>query len=259
MAAPRNKTVPQVQRPAAERKRWPQPAWPELVRRIAVLRNLPPAALEALGRELDFRILAPRQILFFENEVSYELNLVLSGLATVTYLDARGRRILLEVLGPGDLVGDLPFMPAALRGRLRCDALQECAVGKIDCRRLVELLFGMPFERFAHAAGFVLGGWSERLARAALARGWPLRERLLGVLSDLAAKFGVQDEAGRIINLPLTHADLADLVGASRPKVSHHMSVLEKQKLLVHERHRIILLSAHEPAAGPDGALRARD
>ncbi len=224
-----------------EARHWPQPAWPGLTRQIPGLMRLPQAALDALGRELEFRRPSPHVILFFENEISYDIHIVLRGLATVTVLDSRARRILLEVLGPGDLVGDVPFMPEALRGRLRCDALHECLVGKIDCRRMAEILFEMPFERVAHAAAFLFGAWPERLARTALVRGWPLRERLLGTLSYLAGRFGVQNELGKIVNLPLTHADLADLVAASRPKVSYHMRLLQKQGLLVHERHRIVL------------------
>ncbi len=259
MAASRNRAVSRTRETITQRGRWPQPAWPELVRHVARLKNLAPAALDALGRELEFRIVAPHQILFFESETSHDVFIVLSGVATVTWLDARARRILFEVLGPGDLVGDTPYTPQPLRGRLRCDALLECVVGKIDCRRLVEILFAMPFERFAQGLSFLTGAWPERLARAALVRGWPLRERLLGAVSYLAARFGVQDEDGTIVNLPLTHADLADLVGASRPKVSYHMRLLEKQKLLVHERHRIIMLSALQSAAGRDGAGRSHN
>jgi hypothetical protein len=153
-------------------------------------------------------------------------------------------------LGPGDWVGDVPFMPEPLRGRLRCDALHECAVGKIDCHRLVEILFDVPFERFAHGAAFLFGAWPERFAHAALVRGWPLRERLLDILCYLSHRFGVENSLGRIVNLPLTHSDLADLVSASRPKVSHHMRLLQKEGLVVHECHRITLSYAPQPCAG---------
>lgn len=219
----------------------PRASWPSLTREIPAFGRIPQAAVDALGGELEFRNLEAREILFFEKEVSYDVYIVFHGLATVTYVDLRGRRILFEVLGPGDWIGALPFVPEPLRGRLRCDALHECAVGKIDCRRLIDILFGMPFERFADASAFLFGAWPERFTRAALVRGWPLRERLLSILNYLAARFGVQNDIGTIVNLPLTHADLADLVGASRPKVSHHMRLLEKQGLILHERHRITL------------------
>lgn len=224
--------------------------WPDLVKRIPALGLIPQAAVEALGREIELRALASHEILFFENEISCDVYLVMRGLATVTYLDSVGRRVLLEVLGPGDWVGDVPFMPAPLRGRLRCDALHECAVGRIDCRRLAEIVFDMPFERFASGAAFLFGAWPGRFAHAALLRGWPLRERLLDVLRYLSHRFGVENDIGRIVNLPLTHADLADLVGASRPKVSHHMRALEKEGLILHERHRITLSYAPQRGAG---------
>jgi len=236
--------------PAAGRNRWSLPEWPVLIKQIPAFRQIPQAAVETLGREIEFRSLMAREVLFFENEISYNVHIVLRGLAAVTYLDSVGRRILLEVSGPGDWVGDVPFISEPLRGRLRCDALHGCAVGTIDCRRLVEILFDMPFERFAHAASFLFGAWPERFARASLVRGWPLRERLLNILNYLAARFGVQNNLGTIVNLPLTHSDLADLVSASRPKVSHHMRLLEKDGLVVHERHRITLAYPAQPGAG---------
>jgi CRP-like cAMP-binding protein len=227
----------------------PSLQWPDLIKRIPAFGLIPQDTVDALERDFELRALTSHEILFFEKEISYDVYLVMRGLATVTYVDSTGRRILLEVLGPGDWVGDLPFMPEPLRGRLRCDALHECAVGRIDLRRVIEILFGMPFERFANGAAFLFGAWPGRFAHAALVRGWPLRERLLNILNYLAIRFGVQNDLGSIVNLPLTHSDLADLVSASRPKVSHHMRLLEKEGLVVHERHRITLAPPMRPAA----------
>jgi len=42
--------------------------------------------------------------------------------------------------------------------------------------------------------------------------------------------------------LQLTHEDLADLVGASRQKVTEHMKELERQQLILRDGRKLIVL-----------------
>jgi len=69
-----------------------------------------------------------------------------------------------------------------------------------------------------------------------------LRQRLAMALLELAQKFGVQDDRGTILILQLTHEDLADLIGASRQKVTEHMKELERQQLILRDGRKLIVL-----------------
>lgn len=65
---------------------------------------------------------------------------------------------------------------------------------------------------------------------------------LLKLLSWLAQKFGRKAATGQLIDLRLTHQDLADLLGATRVTITRTLNQLEQQGLI--ERlplHRIIL------------------
>lgn len=66
--------------------------------------------------------------------------------------------------------------------------------------------------------------------------------RFATLLVELADKFGVRDARGVIINLKLTHRELADMIGTSRETVSFSILDLKKQGLLVVEEKRIVLL-----------------
>jgi CRP-like cAMP-binding protein len=61
-------------------------------------------------------------------------------------------------------------------------------------------------------------------------------------LLELAQKFGVQDDRGTILILQVTHEDLADLVGASRQKVTEHMKELERQQMILRDGRKLIVL-----------------
>ncbi|AGY59348.1 Crp/Fnr family transcriptional regulator [Gloeobacter kilaueensis] len=62
------------------------------------------------------------------------------------------------------------------------------------------------------------------------------------VLVWLARRFGCDVAEGRLIDLRLTHQDLADLVGTSRVTVTRILNQLERQgRILRVARHRLIL------------------
>lgn len=67
--------------------------------------------------------------------------------------------------------------------------------------------------------------------------------RLCKMLIWLGKKFGTEIEIGRLINLRLTHQDLAEMTGATRVSVTKLINQLEKEGFLVRpERNSIVLL-----------------
>src|SRR5579885_576077 len=213
----------------------------QALQKNASLKDFPNGTLAALERELRIRTYAARETIFFEGQTPDEVLLILRGVVTLTYLDSRRRRVLFAVIGPGDICAHALVLPQPLQTRLRCDAVRDCVIAQINYRRLVEVLFGVPFGRFAAATAFLFGTRDGRLAAALLGRGMTLRERLLEVIGDLCARFGVSHPQGTMLDLPLTHEDLADLTGASRPKVTHEIRQLEKERLLGREGRRLVL------------------
>lgn len=65
---------------------------------------------------------------------------------------------------------------------------------------------------------------------------------LLNLLAWLAKKFGREVETGQLIDLRLTHQDLAELLGTTRVTVTRILSQLEQQGYIQRLRlHRIVL------------------
>lgn len=211
-----------------------------LVRRNPNLKHLS-GEIQRLAEDLEPRVLSAHEVLFYEGELGESAYLLIHGIASVTHLDARHRRTLFAILGPGDMIGACPALPDPLRDRLRCDTFTQCEVGRIDRRRLFELLLGVPYERFEAVAGFACATESRRLSQMMLLSSLSVRDRLLEVMAELAERFGEPTGGGAIVDLPLTHADLADMVGASRPKVSHQLALLRRDGTLLYERGRMMV------------------
>jgi CRP-like cAMP-binding protein len=82
------------------------------------------------------------------------------------------------------------------------------------------------------------------------------KARLAALLLDLADRFGVRDSRGVIVDLRLTHREMASLIGATRETVSVAIVELRSEEIVRTEHRRVILLD--EPKlrslAGLDGA-----
>ena len=68
-----------------------------------------------------------------------------------------------------------------------------------------------------------------------------IEERLLYSLWALAARWGRVTEEGTVINLRLTHGQLAELISAQRPSVSTALGKLREQGRLAYGRDRFVL------------------
>jgi hypothetical protein len=127
-----------------------------------------------------------------------------------------------ELVGPGDLV-----QPGHQRGS--CAAVVPLA--RVQWRTLTELRLAV----LDHSWTATMAAWphvmealtTRAVARAhdllqtmAIAQVHSLDERLLLLLSHLSARYGTVRGDGVVLELPLTHAVLAELVVARRPSVS---------------------------------------
>ena len=132
---------------------------------------------------------------------------VRTGALSMELVDPDGHRLVLDVLGPGDLVGGPPGGMA--------DASVRALVSSA-------LLGARPSS--------IRDGLSRRARRVtwlASSLAWSrLSDRLVARLDDLAARFGQPVPGGTRVALPLTQEHLAALTGASRESVNRALSSL---------------------------------
>lgn len=70
-----------------------------------------------------------------------------------------------------------------------------------------------------------------------------MRDRLCQMLTWLGQKFGKEIEIGQLIDIHITHQDLAEIIGATRVTVTKLVNLLEKEGFLSRpERNTIVLL-----------------
>jgi CRP-like cAMP-binding protein len=160
----------------------------------------------------------------------------------VKILDPRpdGSRFMRLVLGRGNLFGDRPFENGAFHGFLAPTAEQaiaHCPAEVVEFRRdelestarSDQELAGLLLELAASRAQF--------LERRLL---WqfttPVRARVAATLRDLICFEGDRCRHGHTIDVRLTHQDLAELAGVTRPVVSAELVRLRDEKLIAYTR-----------------------
>ena len=191
--------------------------------------------------------------IFREGEASSRVYLLLSGVAKLCYVN-RDQRVLVGFVGPGEVFGVSSLLPQTTRP-FRCEAYSDCTVAVFKPEIFVDTVIGVPLERLSIVLDATVGRWWGMLVRYANFVGLGLRARLAGALLELASKFGVRDSRGTLLTIKLTHADLAELVGASRQRTTEQLNDFERERVIIRDGRRLIIVPeklwqlALEPAA----------
>jgi CRP/FNR family cyclic AMP-dependent transcriptional regulator len=175
---------------------------------------------------------------------------VLTGLVKVHSSRPGSDPVLVEIAGPGDLVGYADFADAdGGRSQLfEATALSNTCVALFTRHQIAEVLKSLEPEALLRITESINSMWSSVVYRYATFLGMSLRKRLEIVLGELAARFGVPDSRGTLLLPELAQEELAEMIGSSRPMVSKLLTEMTERGLLIREGRRHILLAAQKPA-----------
>jgi CRP/FNR family cyclic AMP-dependent transcriptional regulator len=182
---------------------------------------------------------------------------VLTGLVKVHSSRAGSDPVLVEIAGPGDLVGYADFADAdGGRSQLfEATALSNTCVALFTRHQIAEVLKSLEPEALLRITEAINSMWSSVVYRYATFLGMSLRKRLEIVLGELAARFGVPDSRGTLLLPELAQEELAEMIGSSRPMVSKLLTEMTDRGMLIREGRRHILLAAQKPADASANAV----
>ena len=162
---------------------------------------------------------------------------------------ANGNRTLIAIARPGEPLGIAADVDAEGRSHqiFEAQAWTKCSVDLFSRERMTSLLRKLGLEKVIQLVDDANATWSAMFERYAGFIGLSFRERLEIVFKDLAARFGIDDKRGSLIILELSHENLAEMIGSSRPMVSTLVGDMVREGLLARsEQHQFILLSRAE-------------
>lgn len=178
------------------------------------------------------------ETLFAKGDASDRLYGLVSGQIKLFSAGADGRRVSLEIVGPGELLGSVE-MADGLPHHANALALAHCELAVLSRRVLEPLMVDNPQLRIAlmGAAADAARRLMRRLEDAALL---DIEARVERALVDLAGRIGERIERGTRIRL--RQRDLADVLGLSRESVSRVLTSPAMRDKLELGRGSIVLI-----------------
>jgi len=179
------------------------------------------------------------QIMFREAALAADAHILLRGIARITCQNARGERVTIALLPPGPI----PEFPSEPKGLLdfQCEAYNDCRVGSVGWNDFDGITVHSSESAFKRFHQNDLRQWYRLLLRSSSFLNLGLRERITITLLELASDFGIKESRGSLLRASFSHQDIADLVGASRPRVTEHLAQLEREHLVIRQGRQLIV------------------
>lgn len=181
--------------------------------------------------------------LFSQGQVADSLYFVEDGLIKLTRTNDGGDRIIICISGPGELVGEEVLAEDAPLYQADAEALTTASLHRIPRDTLVGIL-RTNFDFAAAVIGYLVHRKSALARKVELLCLHDVEYRILHYLVELSALVKPVIN-GEDYQLPITQAELADLIGATRETTSTTLNQLERKGLVRLSRR---LLTVPSPA-----------
>jgi len=199
-------------------------------------------AIEGSEHIFKTTVFPKRSLVFDQGDPTRLVYLVKRGRVRISRLTPDGKEVTVAMLGAGDLFGEETLFEEQPR-----TTVATCMEESLLCTARADDLFAL-LSRNPTLALNVAKVLNERLGTAsatiedlAYAR---VPERIVHLFERLAVEHGVPSSDGVRIDVRLTHADIASLIGSTRETVSLEMSNLLRAGRLRSEGRFIVLPSA---------------
>ena len=192
--------------------------------------------------------------LFRKGDPGDGIYIILEGAVKVTLPASGGQKVLLAILGRGDVVGEMALIDGPPRSAT-VTAARPCDLCRLSPSR---------FDRLANAdaeiARLLLRVVTARLRasnEAYVLKHMPLRVRLARALMRLAHRFGeVLPDRRLLIRQKVSQTELGHMAGATRENVNRQLAEWQRTRMLsrISGYYCIEIPSAFEPLARGDSA-----
>ena len=167
--------------------------------------------------------------LFFAEEPSDDIYLVKEGRIKIMRINQEGREVILDILGPGEIFGELALIDEEYRSH-SAEAVDDsliCIIRRKDFENILKRHPEMAI-RVLKLIGLRRRELEMRLEDLVFQ---PLAGRLALALLWQAQRHGVTEVDGNV-RIPLTQADLANLIGASREAAAEQLKEMRTLGLI---------------------------
>ncbi len=213
----------------------------DMIRSVPLFSTLTNEEFDKLAHIFVVRAYRKNQIIFLEEETGNYMYLVLSGKVKVTKSGAGGKETILAIHRSGDFFGEMSLLDGKT---------SPATVSAMEDSKIISVS-GADFHKYLlHNEKVMMQIINVLCAR--LRQVWQTQSmsssaaesRIRLAIYQLAKRHGIRDAHGTIIDLKITHQELAEMAGTSRETVTRTLALLKNQGVLEIDQRRITLLDS---------------
>lgn len=216
----------------------------EFLTQVPLFRDFSKKEMSLLAKIMQTRKYNKDSIILSKGEIGDSLFIIISGQVKVGILSKDGREITFSFITPNDFFGEMAILDRKKR------SADISTVGDTEVAVLRGADFISLLKKHPQMAIKVISILSRRLRFAdeqiESLGFFDVSRRLTKKLSQLTEEFGKKRKEGILIDLPLTHQELANLVGTSRETITRILNHFKKRGLIKVEKRKIIILNQKE-------------
>lgn len=205
------------------------------------------ARLESRSRSRKFE---RNSLIYLPADESRSVLLLATGRVKLYHLTSEGKQALLAIIDPGEVFGELAIFDSGQREEF-AETMESSTVILIPRDEIQRLMEEHPDVSLGvtKLMGFRRRRVERRL-KSLLFRS--NRDRLIYLLLELAEKYGRRTAEGVLIDIKLSHQELASIIGSTRETVTVVLGELKNEGNLAIKRRTIILTQLNRLATSID-------
>jgi CRP/FNR family cyclic AMP-dependent transcriptional regulator len=213
------------------------------IRKVPLFSTLTDEEFASLEHVFILRSYRRNQVIFLEEDTGNYMYLVLTGKVKVAKSTSSGKETILAIHKAGDFFGEMSLLDGKTA---------PATVSAMEDSKIISVS-GTDFHKhLMHNEKVLLQIINVLCAR--LRQVWQTQSlssskadaRICMGIYELAKRHGVQDAHGTIIDLKITHQELAEMVGTSRETVTRVIARLREEGIIEVDHRRITLLKPQE-------------
>jgi CRP/FNR family transcriptional regulator len=211
----------------------------DLIRSVPLFSTLTDEEFNQLRHIFTVKAYHKNQIIFLEEETGSYMYLVLSGKVKVANSGAAGKETILAIHRTGDFFGEMSLLDGKTA---------PATVSAMEDAKIISVS-GADFHKYLmHNEKVILQIINVLCSR--LRQVWQTQSlssstadaRIRMGIHQLAMRHGIRDAHGIIIDLKITHQELAEMVGTSRETVTRVLARLREQGIIEIDQRRMTLM-----------------
>jgi CRP/FNR family transcriptional regulator, cyclic AMP receptor protein len=201
-----------------------------LLQHVPLFQDLAVSELESIAPLFVERKYKKGTILFFEGDIGDEFFLIQSGVVKVYRID-NAKEIILSLFHDGDFFGEMSLVQKGLPRSATAETMDNCSI-----YTLIRSEFYAFMERSPKLCLRLMETTMERLRKANEIiydlTFLDVRSRIIKTIYRLSEQYGQTKASGTLINIKLTHQQLANLVGTVRESVTKVLQELQEDRII---------------------------